>query len=194
MQLSRYAPDRFSKFCSGHFLEHETCNYRYISEFLKDFLKDCLYSQKLMKNQEFSLLTSEALLAAYTPYFCMNFFLLAISVFWSFKKMRFYVPHMHIQSSRTPFRHVMWSKKSISTPYRPTQNHKEKQRFEKLLETRNKFFSKKQLETKYISKNEQKRTDRPIFSLKTASSVFFTSSRNGFNSSKFVGKIFFPVI
>ena len=150
MQLSRGAEKRFSKFCSQHFLAHKTCNDRYISEFLKDFLKDCLYSQKLMKNPEFSLLTSEALLAAYTPYFCMNFFLLAISVFWSFKKMRFYAPHMHGQSSRVPFAHAIQPKKSISTPYRPTQNHKEKQRFEKLLETRNKFFSKNQLETKNI--------------------------------------------
>ena len=101
MQLSRYATDRFFKFCSQHFLAHETCSYRYISEFLKDFLKDCLHSQKLMKNQEISLLTSEALLAAYTPYFCMNFFLPTICVFRGFQKMGFRFrtctdnPHMH---------------------------------------------------------------------------------------------------
>ena len=43
------------------------------------------------------------------------------------------------------------------------------------------FFSKKQPETFHISKNEQKTTDRTIFSSTDAGSVFFTAPRFGGN-------------
>ena len=108
------------------------------------------------------MFASEALLAAYTQYFCTNFFFADYLRILEFSKIEFLATgHAQVRRSCMIYALVMctkYHKIPISGPYRPYQKHKGNIAKKKLRKTQNFFFEKnsqKPVTYQKMSKNGQ---------------------------------------